>query len=122
MKRIQDAKVIKGPQFREDAGPLAHPVRPLSFVEINNFYTLTVYEKGAELIGMLKLLVGDKDYYSALELYFKRHDGQAATIEDWIKVFEDVTNRDLTQFKLWYSQAGTPKVKFNEQYLSLIHI
>ena len=116
VKRIQDAKVIKGPQFREDAGPLAHPVRPQSFVEINNFYTLTVYEKGAELIGMLKLLVGEKDYYSALELYFKRHDGEAATIEDWIKVFEDVTNRDLTQFKLWYSQAGTPKVKFNERY------
>ena len=116
VKRIKDAKVIKGPQFREDASPLAHPVRPESFVEINNFYTLTVYEKGAELIGMLKLLVGDREYYSALELYFKRHDGQAATIEDWIKVFEDVTNRDLTQFKLWYSQAGTPKVKFNERY------
>ena len=116
VKRIQDARVIKGPQFREDAGPLSHPVRPHSFVEINNFYTLTVYEKGAELIGMLKLLVGEKDYYSALELYFDRHDGQAATIEDWIKVFEDVTNRNLNQFKLWYSQSGTPKVKVNERY------
>ena len=88
VKRIQDARVIKGPQFREDAGPLSHPVRPDSFVVINNFYTLTVYEKGAELIGMLKLLVGEKNYYSALDLYFERHDGQAATIEDWIKVFE----------------------------------
>ena len=116
VKRIQDARVIKGPQFREDAGPLSHPVRPDSFVEINNFYTLTVYEKGAELIGMLKLLVGEKNYYSALDLYFERHDGQAATIEDWIKVFEDVTNQNLDQFMLWYSQAGTPKVKVNERY------
>ena len=80
-----------------NAGPLAHPVRPESFQEINNFYTATVYEKGAEVIGMLKTLVGDDAYSQALTLYFDRHDGQACTIEDWIKVFEDTTGRDLVE-------------------------
>ncbi len=111
VKRIDDALALRNSQFREDAGPLAHPVRPEEFVEINNFYTATVYEKGAEVIGMLKTLVGDDAYYKALDLYFARHDGQAATIEDWLQVFEDTTGRDLSQFKLWYSQAGTPKVE-----------
>jgi aminopeptidase N len=91
-------------------------VRPESFVEINNFYTATVYEKGAELIGMLKSLVGDQAYTKALNLYFDRHDGDAATIEDWLRVFEDVTGRDLAQFKLWYSQAGTPRLKVSEDW------
>ena len=114
--RINDVLQLRARQFREDAGPLAHPVRPEEYIEINNFYTATVYEKGAEVIGMLKLLVGDDGYDRALELYFNRHDGQACTIEDWIKVFEDACGRDLTQFKLWYSQAGTPRVKVSETY------
>ncbi len=116
VKRIDDVITLRARQFREDAGPLAHPVRPESFVEINNFYTVTVYEKGAEVIGMLKRLVGDEAYKSALDLYFDRHDGQAATIEDWIKVFEDTTGRDLSQFKLWYSQAGTPHVYVSDDF------
>ena len=116
VRRIEDVVVLRARQFREDAGPLAHPVRPESFVEINNFYTATVYEKGAELIGMLKTLVGDQGYKKALDLYFQRHDGDAATIEDWLKVFEDATGRDLTQFKLWYSQAGTPHLKVSEDW------
>ena len=116
VKRIEDVIQLRSRQFREDAGPLAHPCRPEKYVEINNFYTSTVYEKGSEIIGMLKLLVGDASYYKALELFFDRHDGQACTIEDWIKVFEDSCEIDLTQFKLWYSQSGTPKVTVKECY------
>jgi aminopeptidase N len=116
VKRIEDVLMLRARQFREDQGPLAHAVRPESFVEINNFYTATIYEKGAEVIGMLKRLVGDADYARALDLYFDRHDGQAATIEDWLKVFEDVTGRDLTQFKRWYSQAGTPRLGVHEAW------
>ncbi|MEM7521950.1 MAG: aminopeptidase N, partial [Pseudomonadota bacterium] len=116
VKRISDADDLRGRQFTEDQGPLAHPVRPESFQEINNFYTATVYEKGAEVIGMLKTLVGDAAYYKALDLYFERHDGDAATIEDWLKVFEDTTGRDLAQFKRWYSQAGTPRVNVAEHF------
>ncbi len=114
--RIENVAMLRGRQFPEDQGPLAHPVRPESFQEINNFYTATVYEKGAEVIGMLKTLVGDEAYAKALTLYFDRHDGDAATIEDWLKVFEDATGRDLTQFKRWYSQAGTPRVKVAEDW------
>jgi len=116
VKRIHDAIDLRARQFPEDNGPLSHPVRPESFQEINNFYTATVYEKGAELIGMLKRLVGDEAYAQALTLYFDRHDGQACTIEDWIKVFEDTTGRDLTQFKRWYSQSGTPRVAVSEDW------
>jgi aminopeptidase N len=116
VKRIEDVIALRGRQFREDQGPLAHPVRPESFVEINNFYTATVYEKGAEVIGMLKRLVGEDGYARALELYFDRHDGQAATIEDWLAVFQDATGRDLGQFKRWYAQAGTPRVKVEEDW------
>ena len=116
VKRIDDVLQLRARQFREDAGPLAHPCRPEEYIEINNFYTATVYEKGAEVIGMLKLLVGDAGYDKALELYFDRHDGQACTIEHWIKVFEDACDTDLTQFKLWYSQSGTPKVTVSEDY------
>ncbi|OED48820.1 aminopeptidase N [Rhodobacteraceae bacterium (ex Bugula neritina AB1)] len=116
VKRIDDVITLRARQFPEDNGPLAHPPRPEEFQEINNFYTATVYEKGAEVIGMLKRLVGDEDYYRALKLYFERHDGQACTIEDWLKVFENATGRDLSQFKLWYSQAGTPRVKVSEDY------
>jgi aminopeptidase N len=85
-------------------------------MEINNFYTATVYEKGAEIIGMLKRLVGDDGYKAALDLYFDRHDGDAATIEDWLKVFEDATGRDLSQFRLWYTQAGTPRLSVSEHF------
>jgi aminopeptidase N len=116
VKRIEDVLTLRARQFREDQGPLAHPVRPESFVEINNFYTATVYEKGAEVIGMLKRLVGDDGYKTALDLYFARHDGQAATIEDWLKVFEDATGRDLAQFKRWYAQAGTPRLKVSDDW------
>ena len=116
VKRINDVLALRGRQFREDNGPLAHPVRPDSFVEINNFYTATVYEKGAEVIGMLKRLVGDADYAKALDLYFERHDGDAATIEDWLKVFEDTTGRNLNQFKRWYEQAGTPRLTVTDHY------
>jgi aminopeptidase N len=116
VKRIGDVIALRARQFREDNGPLAHPVRPESFVEINNFYTATVYEKGAEVIGMLKRLVGDAAYYRALDLYFDRHDGQACTIEDWLSVFEDATGRDLAQFKRWYEEAGTPRLSVSEEY------
>ncbi len=116
VKRISDVIALRARQFREDQGPLAHPVRPESFVEINNFYTATVYEKGAEVVGMLKRLVGDAGYARALDLYFARHDGEAVTIEDWLKVFEDATGRDLGQFMRWYSQAGTPRLKVRESF------
>ncbi|MDZ7708730.1 MAG: aminopeptidase N [Roseovarius sp.] len=116
VKRIGDVIALRARQFREDAGPLAHPVRPESFIEINNFYTATVYEKGAEVIGMLKRLVGDEAYYRALDLYFTRHDGQACTIEDWLAVFEEATGRDLAQFKRWYQEAGTPRLRVADDF------
>ncbi|TNF20764.1 MAG: aminopeptidase N [Rhodobacteraceae bacterium] len=116
VKRIDDANDLRARQFPEDNGPLSHPVRPESFQEINNFYTATVYEKGAEVIGMLKRLVGDDAYYKAVDLYFERHDGEACTIEDWLKVFEDTTGRDLTQFKRWYAQSGTPRLTVDETW------
>jgi len=116
VKRIDDVLTLRARQFREDMGPLAHPVRPDSYIEINNFYTATIYEKGAEVIGMLKHLIGDADYARALDLYFARHDGEAATIEDWLKVFEDTTGRDLTQFARWYTDAGTPRLTVTEAW------
>ena len=116
VKRIHDVQTLRARQFREDQGPLAHPPRPDHYQEINNFYTATVYEKGAEVIGMLKRLVGDSGYDKALDLYFTRHDGQACTIEDWLKVFEDATGRDLTQFKRWYTDAGTPHLAMSEDW------
>ncbi len=116
VKRIDDAQTMRTRQFREDNGPLAHPVRPDHYIEINNFYTTTVYEKGAEVIGMLKRLVGDDAYAKALDLYFDRHDGQACTVEDWLKVFEDTTGQDLSQFKLWYEQAGTPRIAVTDSF------
>ncbi|WP_410217324.1 aminopeptidase N [Paracoccus sp. (in: a-proteobacteria)] len=116
VKRIEDVQALRARQFREDQGPLAHPPRPDRYEEINNFYTATVYEKGAEVIGMLKRLVGDEGYAKALDLYFERHDGDAATIEDWLKVFEDATGRDLSQFKRWYTDAGTPILELREEW------
>ncbi len=116
VKRIEDVLQLRARQFREDAGPLAHPVRPDSYIEINNFYTATVYEKGAEVIGMLRTLIGPEAYRAGCDLYFERHDGQACTIEDWLSVFEEVTGRDLSQFKLWYTEPGTPRLTMAEDW------
>ncbi len=116
VKRIEDVLQLRARQFREDAGPLAHPVRPDSYIEINNFYTATVYEKGAEVIGMLRTLIGPEAYRAGCDLYFERHDGQACTIEDWLSVFEDVTGRDLSQFKRWYTEPGTPRLTMEEDW------
>lgn len=116
VQRIEDVLQLRARQFREDAGPLAHPVRPAHYVEINNFYTATVYEKGSEVIGMLRTLIGPEAYREGCDLYFERHDGQACTIEDWLKVFEDVTERDLSQFKRWYTQPGTPRVMVEDSF------
>ncbi len=116
VQRIQDVRALRARQFPEDAGPLAHPVQPQSYIEINNFYTATVYDKGAEVIGMLRTLVGPEGYRKATDLYFERHDGQAATVEDWVKCFEDTSGRDLGQFRLWYRQAGTPVVEARGAY------
>jgi aminopeptidase N len=114
--RIQDVKALRMRQFVEDAGPLAHPVQPQSYITIDNFYTATVYEKGAEVIRMLKTLVGDEGYRKATDLYFERHDGQAATVEDWVTCFEDACGRDLKQFRLWYAQSGTPTIEAQGEY------
>ena len=116
VQRIQDVRALRGRQFQEDAGPLAHPVQPQSYIEINNFYTATVYEKGSEVIGMLKTLVGPEGYRKATDLYFARHDGQAVTVEEWVKCFEDSCGRDLSQFRLWYRQAGTPAITAQGAY------
>ncbi len=114
--RINDVKMLRARQFVEDAGPLAHPVQPESYITIDNFYTATIYEKGSEVIRMLQTLVGPEGYRKATDLYFKRHDGQAATVEDWVKCFEDANGRDLTQFRLWYRQSGTPVVDATGTY------
>lgn len=113
---IEHAMGLRSHQFAEDAGPMAHPVRPDSYVEINNFYTSTVYEKGAEVIKMLKILLGFETFRKGMDLYFERFDGQAVTIEDFVACHEFVSKRDLTQFKLWYSQAGTPEIDVKEHY------
>ena len=116
VKRIEDVLQLRARQFREDQGPLAHPVRPEEYEEINNFYTATIYEKGAEIIGMLRTLIGEAAWAAGTALYFARHDGQACTIEDWLKVFEEVSGRDLSQFALWYRSAGTPRVTLRERF------
>jgi aminopeptidase N len=110
VQRITDVRQLKAHQFPEDAGPLAHPVRPESYIEINNFYTSTVYEKGAELIRMIEVLLGPEGFRRGMDLYFTRHDGQAATVEDFVACFEDASGRDLGHFRRWYSQAGTPEL------------
>jgi len=111
VKRINDVRGLRLAQFAEDAGPLAHPVRPEVYNEINNFYTATVYEKGAEIVRMLKTLIGDEDFRRGMDLYFERFDGTAATVEDFLSCFADSSGRDLSQFALWYEQAGTPHVR-----------
>ena len=110
VKRIADVRGLRAAQFIEDVGPLAHPVRPETYKEINNFYTSTVYEKGAELVRMVQTLIGKEKFRAGMDLYFARHDGEAATIEQFIQCFADASERDLTQFMRWYNQAGTPQV------------
>jgi aminopeptidase N len=116
VKRIKDVNVLRTYQFREDAGPLVHPVRPASYVEINNFYTLTVYNKGAEVVRMVYNLLGEPTFRKGCDLYFDRYDGQAVTTDDFIQAMQEASRVDLSQFKLWYSQAGTPELKIDEKY------
>lgn len=116
VKRIEDVAYLRTHQFAEDAGPMAHPVRPDSFIEISNFYTLTVYEKGAEVVRMVRTLLGTEGFRKGSDLYFERHDGQAVTTDDFIKAMEDANGVDFTQFKRWYSQAGTPRLEVSEAY------
>ncbi len=114
--RIQNVRVLRSLQFAEDAGPMAHPIRPEKVIEMNNFYTLTVYEKGAEVIRMLYTLLGKYNFNKGMELYFKRFDGMAVTCDDFINAMADASDKDLMQFKLWYSLSGTPIVSVIEEY------
>ncbi len=116
VKRIEDVRTLRLRQFPEDQGPLAHPVRPSSYIEINNFYTPTVYEKGAELCRMMQTLIGPKAFRKAMDLYFERHDGEAATVEDFVRCMADASGRDLGQFFRWYEQAGTPVVEVKTKH------
>ena len=116
VKRIAEVRTLRAHQFPEDQGPLAHPVRPRRYREINNFYTATVYEKGSEVVRMIRTVLGAETFRQGMDLYFLRHDGQAVTIEDFLKAFEDVSGRDLSQFALWYHQAGTPNLAVSSSY------
>ena len=116
VKRVEDVSFLRTAQFAEDAGPMAHPVRPASFIEISNFYTLTVYEKGAEIVRMIHTLLGSGNFRKGSDLYFERHDGQAVTCDDFIGAMQDASGVDLKQFSRWYSQAGTPKLTVTSEY------
>jgi aminopeptidase N len=116
VKRIAEVRHLKSEQFPEDAGPLAHPVRPTRYKEINNFYTSTVYEKGSEVTRMIATILGRDLFKAGMDLYFDRHDGEAVTIEDFVRCFEDVSGRDFAQFSLWYHQAGTPLVSVSTEF------
>jgi aminopeptidase N len=116
VKRVEDVSLLRTAQFAEDSGPMAHPIRPDSFIEISNFYTLTIYEKGAEVVRMVRTLLGNELFRKGSDLYFDRHDGQAVTTEEFIKAMEDASGRDLTQFRLWYSQAGTPELHVSDHF------
>ncbi|WP_455482306.1 aminopeptidase N [Bartonella sp. B35(2025)] len=116
LQRIEDIKTLKATQFVEDAGPLAHPVRPHEYSQINNFYTATVYEKGAEVVRMMRTILGSSLFRKGMDLYFQRHDGQACTIEDFISCFAEVSGKDFSQFMLWYEQSGTPNVEIDTHY------
>jgi len=116
VKRIEDVNMLRTRQFAEDAGPLAHPIRPDAYIEINNFYTLTVYEKGAEVVRMIRTLVGAKGFRKGSDLYFERHDGQAVTCDDFVSAMEAANDIDLTQFRRWYAQAGTPLLTARQHY------
>ncbi len=119
IKRISDVRGLRAGQFPEDAGPMAHPVRPASYIEMNNFYTATVYNKGAEVIRMIHTLIGAGAFRKGMDLYFERHDGDAVTTEDFISAMEEAGEKDLTQFRLWYSQAGTPVITVERDYDSI---
>ncbi|WP_321370600.1 aminopeptidase N [uncultured Desulfuromusa sp.] len=116
VKRIDDVRILRQYQFPEDAGPMAHPVRPASYQEINNFYTTTIYNKGAEVIRMMQTLIGRKKFVEGVQLYLNRHDGLAVTCDDFVKAIEDAGHIDLSTFKRWYSQAGTPQVRIEQEY------
>ncbi|MCF6319190.1 MAG: aminopeptidase N [Proteobacteria bacterium] len=116
VKRIEDVRTLKALQFTDDAGPMSHPIRPDSFIEINNFYTLTVYEKGAEVVRIYHTLFGEEGFRKGMDLYFQRHDGQAVTCDDFRKAMAVANEFDLSQFELWYSQNGTPRVTIKEKY------
>lgn len=114
--RIKNVRIVRAQQFAEDAGPMAHPIRPEKVIEMNNFYTLTVYEKGSEVIRMLHTLLGDTGFNAGIKLYFERFDGQAVTCDDFVKALSDANNKDLSQFQRWYSQSGTPLLVVNDSY------
>lgn len=116
VKRIADVKLLRTVQFAEDASPMSHPIRPDQVIEMNNFYTVTVYEKGAEVIRMMHTLLGEEKFQAGMKLYFKRHDGSAATCDDFVAAMQDASGIDLTQFKLWYSQSGTPQLTITDSY------
>ncbi len=116
VKRIEDVRLLRAHQFAEDASPMAHPIRPASFVEINNFYTVTVYEKGAEVVRLYHTLLGEAGFRKGMDLYFERHDGQAVTTEDFLSAMADANNQDLSQMQTWYEQAGTPRLKVSLGY------
>ena len=116
VKRIDDVRLLRNIQFPEDAGPMAHPVRPDSYVEINNFYTATVYNKGAEVIRMYQALLGEEGFKNGLKLYFERHDGQAVTTDDFLAAMADANNFDLDQLRTWYNQSGTPVLDISGDY------
>ncbi|HCE4755371.1 TPA: aminopeptidase N [Vibrio parahaemolyticus] len=116
VNRIDNVRIIRGPQFAEDASPMSHPIRPDKVIEMNNFYTLTVYEKGSEVIRMYHTLLGEEGFQKGMKLYFERHDGTAATCENFVSAMEDATGVDLKQFRLWYSQSGTPTLRVNSEY------
>ena len=116
IKRIEDVRLLRTHQFAEDAGPMAHPIRPDSYIEINNFYTLTVYEKGSEVIRMQHTLLGEEGFQKGMQLYFERHDGQAVTCDDFVAAMSDANDVDMEQFKHWYTQAGTPVLDVEDEY------
>jgi len=116
VKRVEDVGVMRTAQFAEDAGPMAHPIRPDSFIEISNFYTLTIYEKGAEVVRMIHTLLGPELFRKGSDLYFERHDGQAVTTEEFVSAMEDASGKDLSQFRVWYSQAGTPELHVTDSF------
>ena len=118
VKRIDDVRILRAHQFAEDASPMAHPIRPAQYMQINNFYTVTVYNKGAEVIRMIHTLLGKENFRKGMDLYFRRHDGQAVTTEDFVSAMSDASQIDLSQFDSWYNQAGTPKVTVNSYYLA----
>ncbi len=116
VNRIDNVRVMRGAQFAEDASPMAHPIRPEQVIEMNNFYTLTVYEKGSEVIRMMHTLLGEENFQKGMQLYFERHDGSAATCDDFVQAMEDASNVDLSQFRRWYSQSGTPVLTIRDDY------